>query len=168
VGLPSDTKLVAKRLAETTLVTCAAPDYVTARGAPTAPAELAAHACIAFLSGTGAAEWSFERGAERLGVAPRGALAFNSMEACIDAAIAGLGVTQVVSAFAHHAVHAGRLLPLLDDWAAGGPALYLVHPPERDLSARLAAFIEFARAAFAPMQAERVSRAAQPRGKRRH
>ena len=42
---------------------------------------------------------------------------------------------------------------MLVDWAAAGPALYLVYPPNRQLSARIRAFAEFAVAVFAAADA---------------
>jgi DNA-binding transcriptional LysR family regulator len=62
-------------------------------------------------------------------------------------------VTQVLSALAHGAIRAGRLAPVLIDWAAEGPALYLVYPPNRQQSARIRAFAEFAAGVFAAADA---------------
>ena len=70
------------------------------------------------------------------------------MEACVDAAEAGLGVTQVLSSLAHRAITAGRLVPLLLDWAAEGPGIFLVYPPSRQQSGRMRAFAEFAGEVF--------------------
>jgi DNA-binding transcriptional LysR family regulator len=95
----------------------------------------------------------FERRGQRLAHRPAGNLAFNSMEACVEAASAGLGVTQVLSALAHGAIRAGRLAPVLIDWAAEGPALYLVYPPNRQQSARIRAFAAFAAGVFAAADA---------------
>ncbi|MGH6891778.1 MAG: LysR substrate-binding domain-containing protein, partial [Dongiaceae bacterium] len=99
------------------------------------------------------ADWVFERRGVRTAHRPAGNLAFNSMEACVEAAAAGLGVTQVLSALAHGAIVAGRLVPVLIDWAAAGPPLYLVYPPNRHQSARIRAFAEFAAEVFAAADA---------------
>jgi DNA-binding transcriptional LysR family regulator len=79
--------------------------------------------------------------------------AFHSKKNSVDAAAAGLGVTQVLSALAHGAIVAGRLAPVLVDWVAEGPALYLVYPPNRQQSARIRAFAEFAVEVFAAADA---------------
>jgi LysR family transcriptional regulator, regulator for bpeEF and oprC len=65
------------------------------------------------------------------------------MEACVEAAIAGLGVTQVLSSLAERAVAAGQLRPLLTRYAADGPPIYVVYPPHRQLSARLRVLLTF-------------------------
>jgi LysR family transcriptional regulator for bpeEF and oprC len=148
-GTPRDQKLVARKLASTTLLTCAAPSYLSSRGAPDAPGDLDQHACIPFLgAGNQASDWVFQRSGESVRYTPHGQLAFNSMEACMEAAAAGLGIIQVLSPLAHRSVLAGLLTPVLSAWTADAPPVYLVYPPQRPPSARLRAFIDFARAAF--------------------
>jgi LysR family transcriptional regulator for bpeEF and oprC len=154
-GTPRNTKLIARKLAGTTLLTCAAPRYLAARGTPLSPADLDQHECIPFLRTGTAAEWLFQENAEPLTYNPRGRLAFNSMEACMDAAAAGLGIIQVLSALAHRPLLAQTLVPLLGAWTADGPPLYLVYPPQRPPSARLRAFLDFAREAFADLSGAR-------------
>jgi LysR family transcriptional regulator for bpeEF and oprC len=151
LGAPAEPALVARRIAETRLATCAAPGYLARRGVPRAPDDLARHDCIAFLDlATGRpADWAFaQRGAQHAR-APQGRLAFNSMEAAVEAAAAGLGVAQVLSSLAQGAVAAGRLVPVLVDWAAAGPPLYVAYPHHRHLSAKIRAFVDFAAEVFA-------------------
>jgi LysR family transcriptional regulator for bpeEF and oprC len=95
----------------------------------------------------------FARAGEQVLHRPAASLAFNSMEACVEAAAVGLGVTQVLSSLAHGAIVAGRLAPVLLDGAAEGPALYIVYPPSRQLSARIRAFAAFAAEVFAEADA---------------
>jgi len=169
-GAPLDVGLVARRIGTTHLVTCAAPDYLAERPMPVSPVDLAAHNCVAFLAlATGRpTDWVFEsKGAQRLH-RPVGNLAFNSMEACVGAAAAGIGVTQVLSSLAHDAIVSGQLAPMLLDWAAAGPPLYVVYAPNRHLSARIRAFADFAAEVFAAADAgwrDIVTRA-QPRRRR--
>jgi LysR family transcriptional regulator, regulator for bpeEF and oprC len=154
-GLPVDTSLVARQVGTTHLVTCAAPGYLAARAAPRTPDELKDHNCIAFLAlATGRpAEWLFERNGTQTRRVPAGNLAFNSMEACVEAAGAALGITQVLSSLAHDAIISRRLAPVLLAWAVAGPPLYVVYPPNRRLSARIRAFADFAVDVFAAADA---------------
>ncbi|HET6148886.1 MAG TPA: LysR family transcriptional regulator [Polyangia bacterium] len=154
-GPPADTALVARRIGTTHLVTCAAPSYLARHAAPRAPEALARHNAIAFLSlATGRpTNWELARAGERRSHRPTGNLAFNSMEACVDAARAGLGITQVLSSLAHDAIVAGALVPVLLDWAVEGPAVHVVYPPNRQQSARIRAFVDFAAAVFAEADA---------------
>lgn len=150
-GLPPDEGLVARRVTDTHLLTCASPAYLARRGVPRRPEDLAAHRAVLFLGLSGArpAEWVFERGGQRQIVRPSGPLAFNSMEACVEAAVAGLGVTQVVSSLAEKAVRQRKLRALLSSYAAAGPDIYAVYPPHRQLSPRLRVVLEFLQSVFA-------------------
>jgi LysR family transcriptional regulator for bpeEF and oprC len=174
-GKPSDEGLVAQSILETHLLTCAAPAYLARRGVPAAPADLEGHDCIAFLSLDAArpTPWSFaERGASvspsGVSFAPQGSVAFNSMEACVEAAVAGLGVTQVLSSLAERAIERGELSPVLADHAAPGPRIYVVYPPHRQASPRLRALIAFLRGVFAqgPQPPRRARRRAPGASKR--
>jgi LysR family transcriptional regulator for bpeEF and oprC len=149
-GPPSNLELVARRIGSTHLVTCASPGYLARHPAPRVPEALAGHNAVAFLALATArpADWEFQRAGVRRTHRPQGNLAFNSMEACVDAAQAGMGVTQVLSSLAHGAIVAGSLVPVLLDWAVEGPALYVVYPPNRQQSARIRAFVEFAAELF--------------------
>lgn len=151
LGAPAEQNLVARRIGETRLATCAAPAYLARRGLPRTPADLARHDCIAFLDLASGrpAHWLFEKGGERIERSPDGRLAFNSMEAAVEAAAAGLGVAQVLSSLAQGAIASGRLAPVLVDWAAAGPPLYVAYPHHRHLSAKIRAFVDFAVDAFA-------------------
>lgn len=152
-GEPDDPDLVARRLGATRLVTCAAPSYLERRGVPREPSELVRHSCIAFLGLATArpTAWEFVRDGARFAERPHSKLAFNSMEACVDAASAALGVTQVLSWVAHAAIGDGKLSPILSEYESPGPALFLAFAPNRHASARLRAFAEFAREVFAPL-----------------
>ena len=150
-GLPADTGLVAQSIASTHLLTCAAPAYLARRGVPREPAQLEQHDCIPFLAlDTGRpAPWSFLAAGAPSAWQPRGQLGFNSMEACVEAAAAGLGVTQVISSLAASALEKKRLRAVLGSFVAPGPSIYVVYPPQRQASSRLRALLEFLRSAFA-------------------
>jgi LysR family transcriptional regulator for bpeEF and oprC len=149
-GKPADDSLIAQRVTATHLLTCAAPTYLARRGTPRTPDDLSGHACVPFLSLDTArpAPWTFlDCGATRE-LRPEGSLAFNSMEACVEAAVAGLGITQVVSSIAAPALKARRLRAVLTEHAAPGPSIYVVYPPQRRASVRLRALLDFLREVF--------------------
>lgn len=150
-GLPTDEGLVATSIMETHLSTCASPSYLARRGTPREPEELLQHDCVAFLALDSAREaaWSFLEHGQRTSLFPRAKLGFNSMEACVAAAEAGLGVTQVLSSLVDAALAGKRLHPVLESHAAPGPSIFVVYPPQREASPRLRALVAFLRAAFA-------------------
>jgi LysR family transcriptional regulator for bpeEF and oprC len=149
-GLPADAGLVAQSILSTHLATCASPTYLERRGVPREPAELAQHDCVSFLALDSArpTPWSFSSDGVSSGWQPRGQLGFNSMEACVEAAVAGLGITQVLSSLAQPALASRRLKAVLARHAAPGPSIYLVYPPHRQASPRLRALLGFLREVF--------------------
>lgn len=150
--LPPDANVVARRLSPSWRVTCASPAYLERHGVPRTPAELTQHNCISFvLPSTGRTmEWRFEREGSLQEVVPHGNLGVTAMEASVTAALAGIGIAQVPEALAHGPVVAGRLKPLLVDWVARGPAMNLIYPQNRHLSAKVRAFADFVGEIFPP------------------
>jgi LysR family transcriptional regulator for bpeEF and oprC len=150
LGVPHETHLVARRIADTRLATVASEGYLRAHGTPRTPDDLAGHNCIAFLDLASGrpVDWAFEQDGRRILRSPQGNLAFNSMEAAVEAAAAGVGVAQVLWWLAAPAFAAGRLEAVLTDIAAAGPPLYVAYPHHRHLSAKTRAFVDFAAEVF--------------------
>jgi DNA-binding transcriptional LysR family regulator len=118
----------------------ASPDYLARHGVPTSPAQLAGHACISLDAVNPTADrWSLGQPPHTVTVRPR--LVVNTAEAAVDAAIAGLGMTRVLSHQADAAVEAGRLQAILADHDTPVP-IHLVHPAGRHLPAKLRLFID--------------------------
>jgi LysR family transcriptional regulator for bpeEF and oprC len=145
-GTLPDSTLISRPLGYCRLTTVAAPDYLATQGEPAVPEDLKEHACIANLSpSTGRTrEWVFEKDHTRKAMQVSGALTFGTIEASVQAAAMGLGITQAVSLAARDRIARGELKEILADWSAVGPAMQLVYEKSRMPSARLRAFIEFA------------------------
>ena len=127
----------------------ASPDYLARHGAPAAPQDLAGHACIAFADGaTGLQRWSFGRDDAALTVGVRPRLAVNTAEAAVDAAVAGLGVTRVMTYQAAAMEQAGRLVRILRGHEPPSVPIQLVHPAGRHLPAKVRLFVDRAVAAL--------------------
>ncbi len=143
IGALPDSSLVATRLGAIRRVVCASPGYFAARGVPQMPADLAAHDCVAF-EGTSGTAWRFAQGKSEESVAVRPRLVVNTAEAAIDAAIAGLGVTRVLSYQAAEALRAGTLALALAAFEPAPSPVHLVHAGGRLLPQKLRAFRDFA------------------------
>lgn len=152
IGELPDSSLVAIRVGAIRQVVCASPAYFAARGAPQRPADLARHDCITFEGIASPAAWTFA--ARKPIVATlRSRLAVNSAEAAIDAAIAGLGVTRVLSYQVAAALREGTLVPALEGYESAPSPVSLVHAGGRLLPLKLRAFLDFA----APRLRERLA-----------
>ena len=86
--------------------------------------------------------WRFRRGNEAQTVRYEPALSFPSLLAARDAAIAGAGVTMLPVFLSRPEIAAGRLVPLLPDWAGPQTTLHLVYASASAVTARLRAFID--------------------------
>jgi DNA-binding transcriptional LysR family regulator len=156
IGELPDSSLRARRLGSIRRVVCGSPAYFAARGAPKSPAELGTHDCITFEGMMSADAWTFTVRKSDAAVAIRSRLIVNTAEAAIDAAIAGVGVTRVLSYQAAAAVRAGALVIVLEDFELVPSPVNLVYPGQRLLPLKLRAFVDFA----APRLQARLSQAA--------
>ncbi|HEX2529459.1 MAG TPA: LysR family transcriptional regulator [Geminicoccus sp.] len=135
-----DSSLVARRVGDLRRLTCASPAYLERRGRPERPADLAAHDCITFAGSAQSSAWTF--GDERVLVRSR--LLVNAAEPAVEAAVAGLGITRVLSYQAHHALRDGSLEIVLEGFEPPPLPVHLVHRGGRLLPLKLRAFIDFA------------------------
>ncbi|HEY4374669.1 MAG TPA: LysR family transcriptional regulator [Burkholderiales bacterium] len=139
-----DSSFVALPIGAVRRVVCASPAYLTARGTPTHPRELAAHACITFEQMTSRQAWSFTSGKSEIAVPIRSRLAVTTAEAAVDAAVAGVGLTRVVCYQMAAALHAGALRIVLAPFEPVRWPISLVHTGQGILPLKLRAFLDFA------------------------
>ena len=98
----------------------------------TTPNELAAHSCITFEGLASLATWTFLADKAELTVPIRSRLQVNTAEAAIDAAIAGVGMTRVLSYQISAAVRSGVLHPVLETFEQEPWPANLVHAGQAD------------------------------------
>ena len=144
IGDLADSTMVAVRLGQVRRVLAASPGYLDSNGTPATPADLAAHAIIAFEGAGQTNDWRFATGSPGIRVEPR--LTVTTADAAIAAAEAGLGITRTLSYQVHESVAAGRLRLVLDDAAPPPIPVSVVHPARRASTANVAAFVAAARA----------------------
>ena len=154
IGELPDSSQVALRVGSIRHVVCASPAYFAARGVPQRPAELAGHDCITFEGISAAAAWNFA-GRKPQSVRVHSRLVVNTAEAAIDAALAGLGITRVLSYQAQQALRSGALELALEAHEPAPRPVHLLHAGGRLLPLKLRAFLDFA----APRLRERLSSA---------
>jgi DNA-binding transcriptional LysR family regulator len=127
--------------------TAASPAYLDARGRPSHPSDLLAHACLRGRFASGASPpWEFERDGEVVRVEPSGPLVVQpgaGVDLAISAAVAGLGVIHLFEEWLRPHLESGALEPVLTAWwqPFSGPFLY--YPGRRHLPAPLRAFVDF-------------------------
>ncbi|MEO6298767.1 MAG: LysR family transcriptional regulator [Paracoccaceae bacterium] len=144
IGTLPDSGLMAKRLGEVHRITCASPGYLTEHGQPLQPADLAGHACITFTAFGEADRWRYVKAGAEHAVAVHARLMVNTAEVALDAAMAGFGVTRVLSYQAQTALVTGKLIEILKDFASGPVPISLVYDGQGMMPLKLRAFLDFA------------------------
>jgi DNA-binding transcriptional LysR family regulator len=144
IGHLPDSSLVAIRLGEVRRVVCGSPAYFAGKGKPETPQALSSHSCIGFEGLTSESRWTFLAGATEQTVGVRCRLVVNTAEAAVDAAIAGLGVTRVLSYQVAEAMRAGLLDTVLREFEPKPWQVSLVHGGQGLLPLKLRAFLDFA------------------------
>jgi DNA-binding transcriptional LysR family regulator len=156
IGRLPDSSLVASPVGAVRRVVSASPAYFNRRGRPKRPEDLAAHDCITFEGLSSPAAWTFKADKATISTPIRSRLTVTTAEAAVDAAIAEIGVTRVLSYQAVDAVRAGALEIALHDFEPTPWPVSIVRAT-RDLTPlKLRAFLDFA----TPRLKERLARAA--------
>jgi len=140
IGALADSSLVAIRLGTIRHVVCASPQYLAEHGTPTCVKDLNRHVCVTFHGMTANGPWTFPAASVDL----RARLRTNTAEAAIDAAIAGIGITRVLSYQVEAAIRDNKLAIVLADAEPPPLPVSLVHSGERLLPQKLRAFLDFA------------------------
>ncbi len=144
IGALPDSSLRAQRVGLIRKVTCASPGYLALRGTPSGPGDLAAHDLISFSGLEAPDRWTLTVDGRDQPVPVRPRLVVNTAEAALDAAIAGLGLTRVLSYQARTACKAGQLTEVLTDLRSPPLPVSLVFADQGPMPQKLRAFIDFA------------------------
>jgi DNA-binding transcriptional LysR family regulator len=144
IGALPDSSLIATRLGAIRRVVCASQNYFAERGMPKTPDDLAAHDCITFEGLMSPEVFIFDAGRSQASVAVHSRLIVNMAEAAIDAAIAGTGITRVLSYQVAQALRDGALTVALEKFEPAPWPVNLVHAGGRLLPLKLRAFLDFA------------------------
>lgn len=143
--------LTSIRLVDSRYLTCASPDYIAARGAPTQPEDLAGHETLASVGADGQplTEWHFADEHRRCTLHVRPRLIVNDGPALVNAAIAGQGVVHLPALNLQRRIVRGQLVQVLPQWYSEAPPVTLVLPSAARRLPRVRVFVEFLQALFA-------------------
>jgi DNA-binding transcriptional LysR family regulator len=144
IGDLPDSSLVATCVGAIRRVVCGSPAYFAQRDTPKNPGELSTHDCITFDALMSPDAWKFAVGKSTVSVAIHSRLIVNTAEAAIDAAIAGIGITRVLSYQVASALRAGTLALALREFEPKPWPVSLVYAGQGLLPLKLRAFLDFA------------------------
>jgi len=138
-----DSSLRGIQVGWTRRIVAASPDYLAARGEPKSPADLAAHEAIAVANVRAAHDrWSFGAGKEETTIAINARLVVSTVQAGLDAAVAGGGVVRPLAYQAAPLERAGKLRRVLRLHEPPPLPIHLIHPAGRYLAPKVRLFID--------------------------
>jgi DNA-binding transcriptional LysR family regulator len=154
VGDLPDSSLVSVRLADNRRLCVATPDYLARRGTPQTPADLLRHDCLTLSSEASQTRgWAFRtpgaQGHEVLHLRPGGPLDCSDGQVLHDWCLAGWGIAWRSTWEVEAEIASGRLVPVLEDYAAAPNGIFMVLPQRKHLPLRLRLWIDFVKHHYA-------------------
>jgi DNA-binding transcriptional LysR family regulator len=144
VGDLPDSSLVSVRLADNRRLCVAAPAYLQRAGVPQSPAELARHECLTLSSDASQTRgWAFQVDDQLTHLRPSGRLDCSDGQVLHDWCLRGLGLAWRSTWEVEQDVAAGRLVTVLDEFAAPPNGIYAVFPQRKHLPLRVRLWIDF-------------------------
>ncbi|MGB0749676.1 MAG: LysR family transcriptional regulator [Magnetospiraceae bacterium] len=142
IGDLTDSSLVARKVGETQLILCAAPEYLNQRGAPETPEDLNDHDCLLFTNLASRSVWVFERDEEKIRKRVRARAKSDNGALLRGMAIAGHGIAMLPGFLVGPCVDDGRLQQVMPDYQTARFGIHVVYPARRNLRATVRAFVD--------------------------
>jgi DNA-binding transcriptional LysR family regulator len=143
-GTLSDSSLVARKLGQSRRAIVASPDYLSRRGIPTSPADLAQHDCMTFNFRRSRIGWPFRDKGREIEIPVRGGVQINNGETMRQMALAGAGIARLGRWHVTDDVKSGALVLLLEKYNPGDlETISAVYVGGGQVPRRVRAFIDY-------------------------
>ncbi len=142
VGEPPP-NVVARKLAPVNRRICATPEYFARHGVPRVPRDLERHNCLTYTYFNPQDPWRLRGPEGDISIRATGNLRLNDDDALSEAVLGGLGIAVLPTFIIGKDLQSGRLLSVLSDYVPLERHIYAVYLPNRQLSAKVRAFIDF-------------------------
>jgi len=151
VGVPQDSTMIGRKIADLDQTTLASPDYLARHGMPEHPDQLDGHLMVGFVStATGALlPMDFRIDGQRREATLPATVTVSTGETMVAAARQGLGLIQVPRYHVIADLAAGRLVEILTDFPSDSMPVHVLYPHSRQLSPRVRVFIDWLAGEFA-------------------
>lgn len=157
VGVLQDSGLIARRLASSRYVLCAAPSYWERVGRPETPEAVSGLNALQYAYRPGEQRWWFRPWGgvgEGVSVGVRGSLRVNNGQVLRDAALEGWGAVMLPEWLAYEELRDGRLERALEQYETTptrfGSGVHVVYASRRHMPAKTSAFLRFLQERFRP------------------
>lgn len=149
VGDLPDSSLVSVRLADNRRLCVATPEYLRRHGTPRHPHDLARFDCLVLSSDASQTRgWAFSvpkdgGGTEVIHFRPNGPMDCSDGQVLHDWCLAGYGIAWRSTWEVEEEIAAGRLVPVLEEFAAPPNGIYAVFPQRKHLPLRVRLWLDF-------------------------
>ncbi|MFZ4877802.1 LysR substrate-binding domain-containing protein [Janthinobacterium sp. Mn2066] len=144
VGDLADSRLLARRLATSTRILVAAPQYLAERGTPRQPSDLPAHECLLFAyAGMRLDHWKLSNGQQQEAIVVQGSLSSDNGDALRAWSVAGMGIALRETWDVADDLRSGRLLRVLPQWQEDAVVISAVRARRAPVPRRISALIDF-------------------------
>ena len=144
VGDLPDSSLVSVRMADNRRLCVATPAYLKRAGTPQHPGELARHECLTLTSDASQTRgWAFSVDGAVIHLRPGGRADCSDGQVLHDWCAAGLGIAWRSTWEVEDEITSGRLVSVLDGFAAPPNGIYAVFPQRKHLPLRVRLWIDF-------------------------
>lgn len=140
--LPSSS-LIARPVGHVSYIVCGSPGYLERQGAPCVPEDLQVHRLVATQAYRDKVQWDFQQHGELRSIKARSRLSFATVQAAIDAAAHGAGLTRCLSYPLHDYLDSGRLRRVLQPYELPALPVHVVYREGRKGSMRMRSFVDF-------------------------
>ena len=158
VGDLPDSSLVSVRIADNRRLCVATPSYLARRGTPTTPSELVQHDCLTLSSDASQTRgWAFRvpradgahESTEVTHLKPGGPLDCSDGQVLHDWCLGGWGIAWRSTWEVEAEIAAGRLVAVLEEFAAPPNGIYVVFPQRKHLPLRVRLWIDYLKHQYA-------------------
>jgi DNA-binding transcriptional LysR family regulator/transcription elongation GreA/GreB family factor len=143
----TDSGLLARKLATSRVVTCAAPDYLRRKGIPFRPQDLVHHQCLSH-SVAQFEDWHFDTEEGSVSITPGARMLADDIRFLRQTTLEGLGIAMFPEILVAEDLAAGRLHRVLDDFQTIELTVHALHPHARHAPASVRAFLDHLAAWF--------------------
>lgn len=143
IGELPDSTMLAIRGGLIRKVVCGSPAYFKKNGIPKKPKDLSNHECISIQSLVPPDHWIFQKNKLNISVSIHSRLVVSTVEAGLDAAVAGVGVTMALSYQIEKLEKEGKIKTILEDYESETLPVHLLHVAGGVVPQKLRAFLDF-------------------------
>lgn len=145
IGNLEDSRLIARPIKTTNLITCASKQYLSVEGSPTRIEELQNHNCLGYINQkTGKImDWYFAISNDTSKIRPSGSIHSTNGKALVNFALANVGIIQLHSYLVEKEITKGNLIEIFPDYRIISHPISIVYPRKRYESLAVRTFVNF-------------------------